>query len=83
MGWTIAKGLLLGFWLVALGNLLSPLPAPWDAWLQGAAAITLLLHLLELVLLRHLLRGLPAPAWQGLQVLLFGLLHLLPLRRRR
>ena len=37
MGWTIAKGLLLGFWLVALGNLLSQMLASGEISDTGAA----------------------------------------------
>jgi len=77
---SFAKGALAMFWLVALLNLLYPFATPLGGWVNWAALLLLLAHVGELLLFRARLQGLPAPWWQRLQVLLFGMLHLQRLR---
>ncbi|WP_225592390.1 DUF1145 domain-containing protein [Pseudomonas sp. PDM15] len=45
----IAKGALVVFWLLALVNLLQPFSGPYITWV---AALMLLVHMLEIALLR-------------------------------
>ena len=73
---TIARVLLLAFWGLALANLISPLPTPWEVTLNAVAGTTLVLHLIELVVFNRLLAAQPSPWRHRLQVLLFGLVHL-------
>lgn len=76
MFWTIAKVAMLGFWALAAYNLIAPLGSPWQVPINAIAAVTLFLHLLELVLFNKYLKKQPSPGVHRLQVLLFGLLHL-------
>lgn len=68
----IAKGALAVFWLLALVNLLYPFAGPYMTW---AAALMLLVHVLEIALLHGRLQRQAEPWKDRLQVLLFGVLH--------
>jgi uncharacterized protein YhhL (DUF1145 family) len=71
-----AKGGLAMFWLVALLNLFYPFAAPLQAWLNWAAGLMLLVHVVETLLFQARLQARPQPWLERVQVLLFGVLHL-------
>ncbi|WP_394560424.1 DUF1145 domain-containing protein [Aquipseudomonas alcaligenes] len=68
----IAKGALLLFWLLALVNLLQPFAGPYLNW---AALLILVVHVVEIVVLHSRLQRQTEPAKDRLLVLLFGVLH--------
>ncbi|WP_137886723.1 DUF1145 domain-containing protein [Pseudomonas sp. 2FE] len=67
------------FWLVVLVNLLSPFAKPFDLLLYVLGGVILLAHVAELTLFNYRLQGRPQPGLDRLQVLLFGVFHLLGL----
>lgn len=71
------------FWLVVLANLLDPFAQPFDLLLRLGGGLILLTHVLELLLFGARLKGRPRPWRDRLQVLLFGVFHLLALPQPR
>ncbi|MGH8436870.1 MAG: DUF1145 domain-containing protein [Pseudomonas sp.] len=67
------------FWLVVLVDLLSPFAKPFDLLLYVAGGLMLLTHLIELSLFNYRFQDRPQPWLDRLQVLLFGVFHLLGL----
>ncbi|WP_022961507.1 DUF1145 domain-containing protein [Halopseudomonas pelagia] len=72
---TLGKVLLALLWVAALVTALFPSMAMGGGLLIKAAAITLIIHVIELVFIDGRLRQLPNPLWQRVQVLLFGYFH--------
>jgi putative membrane protein len=75
----LGKGLTALFWGVVLANLLQPFAQPFALLLQLLGAGVLLLHGAEYLLFRQRLMGQTKPAVALLQVLVFGIFHLLAL----
>lgn len=70
---TLAKAALALFWVLALANLLHPFAGPY---MNAIAALLLVIHVLEIVVLHGRLQRQAQPTLARLQVLLFGVLHL-------
>ncbi len=81
MIYTLSKLGCLAIYALALGSLLMGWPTGSLATvMQGVALLMLVLHLLEMLLMRKQLAQLPgSPANTLVQTLLFGLLHWKPL----
>ncbi|QEY61826.1 DUF1145 domain-containing protein [Metapseudomonas lalkuanensis] len=77
----LGKVVALLFWLVVIVNLVSPFAKPFDMLLSGAGILLILVHLFEITLFNSLLRGRANPWLDRLQLLLFGVFHLLGIRR--
>ncbi|UXY54302.1 DUF1145 domain-containing protein [Pseudomonas tohonis] len=77
----VGKLVALVFWLAVLANLIEPFAKPFASLLNAVAALVLGLHLLELVVCNRQLRTRPRPWNDRLQLLLFGVFHLLGLPR--
>ncbi|WP_435634287.1 DUF1145 domain-containing protein [Pseudomonas solani] len=77
----VGKLVALMFWLAVLANLIEPFARPFAPLLNAVAALVLGLHLLELVVCNSQLRARPRPWNDRLQLLLFGVFHLLGLPR--
>ncbi|BBP81737.1 DUF1145 domain-containing protein [Pseudomonas sp. No.21] len=77
----VGKLVALVFWLAVLANLIEPFAKPFASLLNAVAALVLGLHLLELVVCNGQLRTRPRPWNDRLQLLLFGVFHLLGLPR--
>ncbi|MBT8764627.1 DUF1145 domain-containing protein [Metapseudomonas boanensis] len=78
----LGKVVALLFWLAVIANLFVPFAAPFDVLLNGAGALLLLVHLGEALLFNPLLQRQARPWLDRLQLLLFGVFHLLGLSRR-
>ncbi|BAN47324.1 DUF1145 domain-containing protein [Metapseudomonas resinovorans] len=78
----LGKVVALLFWLVVVVNLLSPFAKPFDMLLSGAGILLVLVHLFEIMLFNSRLRGRVHPWWDRLQLLVFGVFHLLSIPRR-
>ncbi|AOE84185.1 DUF1145 domain-containing protein [Pseudomonas sp. TCU-HL1] len=79
----LGKVIALLFWLVVIANLLSPFTRPFEMLLNGAGILLILVHLLEIMLFNSLLRDRASPWMDRLQLLLFGVFHLLSIPRHR
>ena len=77
----LGKLVALLFWLVVIVNLLSPFAKPFEMLLNGAGILLILVHLFEILLFNSLLHGRANPWRDRLQLLLFGIFHLLSLPR--
>ncbi|MDH4560701.1 DUF1145 domain-containing protein [Pseudomonas sp. BN411] len=77
----LGKVVALLFWLVVVVNLVSPFAKPFDMLLNGAGILLILVHLFEIMLFNSLLRGRANPWLDRLQLLLFGIFHLLGIPR--
>lgn len=77
----LGKVVALLFWLVVIVNLVSPFAKPFDMLLNGAGILLILVHLFEIMLFNSLLRGRANPWLDRLQLLLFGVFHLLGIPR--
>lgn len=75
----LGKGLTALFWGVVLANLLQPFAQPFALLLQVLGAAVLLLHAGEYLLFKQRLQDRQKPALDMLQVLAFGIFHLLGL----
>lgn len=75
----LGKALTALFWGVVLANLLSPFAQPFALLLHVAGALILLIHGLELLLFNARLSERGQPARERVQVMLFGIFHLLGL----
>jgi putative membrane protein len=73
------KGLLMVFWAMVGLNLSAPFAHPFASLISGLAISALALHSLELLLFHGRLRALPRPRVARLQVLVFGVFHVLTL----
>lgn len=78
----VGKVVALLFWLAVIANLVSPFSKPFDMLLNGAGILLILVHLFEIMLFNSLLRGRANPWRDRLQLLLFGVFHLLTIPRR-
>ena len=76
----LGKIIVLVFWLVLLVNLLQPFAAPFALLLNLCGLLFLVAHLIEIPLFRARLQGRPRPWSDRLQVMLFGVFHLLAMR---
>ncbi|MCO6055623.1 DUF1145 domain-containing protein [Pseudomonas sp. MOB-449] len=79
----LGKVIALLFWLVVIANLISPFTRPFEMLLNGAGILLILVHLLEIMLFNSLLRERASPWVDRLQLLLFGVFHLLSIPRHR
>ncbi|MFC5695408.1 DUF1145 domain-containing protein [Pseudomonas sp. GCM10022186] len=77
----LGKVIALLFWLVVIANLVSPFARPFEMLLNGAGVLLILVHLFEIVLFNSLLRQRARPWLDRLQLLLFGVFHLLSIPR--
>ncbi|WP_044871720.1 DUF1145 domain-containing protein [Pseudomonas sp. LFM046] len=77
----LGKVVALMFWLVVIINLVSPFATPFEMLLNGAAILLILVHLFEILMFNSLLRGRARPWVDRLQLLLFGVFHLLSIPR--
>lgn len=77
----LGKVVALLFWLVVIANVVSPFSQPFDMLLNGAGILLILVHLFEIMLFNSLLRGRSSPWMDRLQLLLFGVFHLLSIPR--
>ncbi len=77
----LGKVIALLFWLVVITNLVSPFARPFEMLLNGAGFLLILVHLFEIVLFNSLLRQRARPWLDRLQLLLFGVFHLLSIPR--
>lgn len=77
----LGKVVALLFWLVVIANVVSPFSQPFDMLLNGAGILLILVHLFEIMLFNSLLRGRASPWMDRLQLLLFGVFHLLSIPR--
>lgn len=75
----VGKVLAALFWGVVLANLLQPFAQPFALLLHIAGASVLLIHGLELWVFGARLSACAKPAQERLQVMLFGIFHLLGL----
>jgi putative membrane protein len=75
----LGKLLALLFWALVLVNLFASFAKPFGLLLQAAGALILLIHGLELLLFKARLENRPRLWLERLQVLLFGVFHLLGL----
>ena len=75
----LGKLVTLLFWGVVLFNLYQPLAQPFELMLRVAGAALLALHVLELGVFNRQLKAVPRSLWQRLQVVLFGVFHVLGL----
>ncbi|MCY1288959.1 hypothetical protein D3C76_709700 [compost metagenome] len=73
----LGKLVALFFWLAVLANLVSPFAHPFSMLLKVVGAVILLIHVIELAAFGSRLRGRRHVWLDGLQVLLFGVFHLL------
>lgn len=73
------KALMMVFWAIVGLNLTTPFAHPFASLIGLAAVLVLVLHSLELLLFRGRLSALPRPRMARLQVLIFGVFHLLTL----
>lgn len=73
------KALMMVFWAIAGLNLTTPFAHPFASLIGLAAVAVLVVHILELLMFRRRLSALPRPRVARLQVLLFGVFHLLTL----
>ncbi|MCY1268780.1 hypothetical protein D9M71_183990 [compost metagenome] len=77
----LGKLVALFFWLAVVANLVSPFAHPFSMLLKVVGALILVIHVIELLAFGSRLRG-RRHAWlDGLQVLLFGVFHLLSVTR--
>lgn len=67
------------FWGVVLANLAGPFAQPFDLLLHMAGGSLLALHIVELMLFRARWQAQPSAPLHALQILLFGIFHLLSL----
>ncbi|WP_263144317.1 DUF1145 domain-containing protein [Pseudomonas sp. RIT-PI-AD] len=81
--WGIGKAFALLFWAAVVTNLVVPFAHPIDLLLSLAGGLVLGMHLIELAVFRAQLRQLQSPGRQRLQVLLFGVFHLLAVQSRK
>lgn len=79
----MGKVVALLFWLAVIANLVSPFAKPFDLLLSAAGGLLILIHLFEILLFNSLLRGRANPWLDRLQLLLFGVFHLLGIPRHR
>ncbi|MFZ6045477.1 DUF1145 domain-containing protein [Pseudomonas sp. CR3202] len=77
----LGKVIALLFWLVVIANLVSPFTQPFQLLLNGAGILLILVHLVEIFLFNSLLRTRARPWLDRLQLLLFGVFHLLSIPR--
>lgn len=77
---TVGKALVLVFWVVCGAALAKRFGAPFEQLLLVLAAAMLLVHALQLWLFAGLLVGRANPWGDRLQVLLFGIFHLYPMK---
>lgn len=77
----LGKVVALLFWLVVIVNVVSPFAKPFDMLLYGAGILLVLVHLFEIMLFNSLLRSRANPWLDRLQLLLFGVFHLLGIPR--
>ena len=73
----LGKLVALAFWGAVLVNILQPFAQPFATLLLAAGGLILLIHVVELLVLGSRLKGRPHPWMDRLQVLLFGVFHLL------
>ncbi|WP_282339704.1 DUF1145 domain-containing protein [Pseudomonas sp. PS02288] len=76
----LGKAIVLVFWLVLLVNLLQPFAAPFALLLNLCGVVFLVAHVIEILVFRARLQGCPKPWSDRLQIMLFGVFHLLALR---
>jgi putative membrane protein len=76
----VAKALTLVFWWLVLSNLFSPFPELFSPWISLAGIGLLLLHVLELLVFHHRLKGRTHRWADRLQVLVLGIFHVYALR---
>jgi putative membrane protein len=76
----LGKAIVLAFWLVLLVNLAQPFAAPFALLLNLCGVLFLVAHLIEVLVFRARLQGRPKPWSDRLQIMLFGVFHLLALR---
>jgi putative membrane protein len=79
----LGKVVALLFWLVVIANVAAPFTKPFDMLLNGAGILLILVHLFEIMLFNSLLHGRANPWQDRLQLLLFGVFHLLSIPRHR
>ncbi|PIA71495.1 DUF1145 domain-containing protein [Pseudomonas sediminis] len=77
---TMGKALALAFWLVFGAALAKRFGTPFEQLVYVLAAFLALLHGVQLWLFSDLLSGRASPWLDRLQVLLFGVFHLYPLK---
>lgn len=75
----VGKALAALFWGAALANLLDPFAQPFAALLYLASALIILVHGVELWLFDERLSNARQPWLQRVQVVLFGVFHVLTL----
>jgi putative membrane protein len=76
----LGKAIVLAFWLALLVNLAQPFAAPFALLLNLCGVLLLALHLAEVLVFRARLQERPKPWSERLQIILFGVFHLLALR---
>jgi len=76
---TVGKALSLLFWGVVLANLAAPFAQPFAPLLYLAGAAIAMLHAAELLAFKARWSTRPQPALQAVQVMVFGIFHLLSL----
>ena len=79
----MGKALALAFWLLFAAALAKRLGAPFEQLVYLLAAVLAVLHGAQLWLFSGLLSGRANPLSDRLQVLLFGIFHLYPLKAER
>lgn len=75
----MGKGLAALFWGVLIANLLQPFAQPFALLLNLFGLAVLAIHAAEYLLFKERLSNQPQPLLQVLQVMLFGIFHLLSL----
>ncbi|MNM66301.1 hypothetical protein D3C81_777800 [compost metagenome] len=76
----LGKLVALLFWLAVLANLIHPFAHPFDTLLKITGGVVLAIHIIELLAFGKRLQGRPHPLLDRLQVLLFGVFHMLSLK---
>ena len=75
----VGKGMTALFWSVLIANLLQPFAQPFGLLLNLIGAAVLAIHIAEYLFFRERLKSRQQPLLQFLQVMLFGIFHLLSL----
>jgi putative membrane protein len=76
---SLAKVLTLLFWALIISNLVHPFNQPFNALLQAAGAVLVLLHVAELCWFHKRLAACAKPWWARLHTFVFGGFYLYPL----
>jgi putative membrane protein len=79
----LGKVVALLFWLVVLINLFAPFTRPFNVLLNVAGGLLLTIHLMELAWFTERLKGRSRPWLDRLQLLSFGVFHLVTLPKPR